>query len=95
MGLFQQVEGEAVVLVDSGVYKQVDIYTRDGYLYAKIGGGFVRLNRDGSTTKHRMRIDTMTWTGSLHSDKLGRLCTDKVESSLPLELEKRLLLLQG
>lgn len=32
MSFFKQVEGEAAVLVENGVYKQVDLYTRDGYL---------------------------------------------------------------
>lgn len=82
MGLFKQVEGEAAVLVDNGVYKQADIYTRDGYLYAKAAGGFVRLNSDGSTTKHRMRLDTLTWTAQLNVDRLGRLCEPAVEHSV-------------
>lgn len=74
MGLFQQVEGEAAIIVENGVYRQCDIYQRDGYLYAKVGSGFVRLMADRSTTKAKCRLDTLTWTGDLHRDSLGRLC---------------------
>lgn len=74
MGFFKQIEGEAAVMVEGGVYKQVDLYSRDGYLYAKAGGGFVRLMADGSTTKPRLRLDSLSWSGDLARDSLGRLC---------------------
>lgn len=73
MSFFQQVEGEAAILVERGVYKQVDLYVRDGYLYAKVSGGFVRLTKDGSTSKAHMRLVHMSWNGALYSDALGRL----------------------
>lgn len=87
MGLFQEVEGEAAVLVENGVYKQVPVYKRDGYLYAKIGGGFVRLFADGSTTKAKCRLDTLTWDNpkALGKDTLGKLCVlQEVQKSQPL-----------
>lgn len=88
MSFFQQVEGEAAVLVENGVYRQCDIYTRDGYLYAKVGSGFVRLMADGSTTKSRLRLDFMSWTGDLRRDGLGRLCTpDKAQMLLKAPAE--------
>jgi hypothetical protein len=93
MGLFQQVEGEAAILVHNGVYKQTDLYSRNGYLYAKIGGGFVRLNADASTTKSAMRLDTLTWTGALAKDALGRLCDPKVAGSTLLDAPRQQLLL--
>lgn len=77
MSFFQEIEGEAAVLVNNGVYIQVPLYVRDGYLYAKVGGGFVRLMADGATTKAKLRLDFMSWTGPLCRDGLGRLCTDK------------------
>lgn len=74
MSFFQEVEGEAAVLVENGVYKQVPLYVRDGFLYAKIGGGFVRIMADGATTKAKCRLDFMSWSGLLAKDALGRLC---------------------
>lgn len=76
MSFFQQVEGEAAILVENGVYRQCDLYSRDGYLFAKAGGGFVRLMVDGSTSKARARLDFMSWSGPLFSDGMGRLGTE-------------------
>lgn len=87
MGLFQEVEGEAAILIENGVYKQVPVFKRDGYLYAKAGGGFVRLYADGSTTKAKTRLDMLTWDnpGALGKDSLGKLCIlSEVEKSQPL-----------
>lgn len=75
MGLFVEVTGETATILQGGVYKQTKLYMRDGYYYAGIGGGFVRLNSDGSTSKPNCRLDTITTeTFTLARDKLGRLC---------------------
>lgn len=93
MSFFKEVEGEAAILIENGVYKQVPLYTRDGYLYAKIGSGFVRIMADGATTKSKMRLDFMSWTGPLFRDSLGRLCTEAVSGAkaLPGEHAQKLL----
>ena len=94
MGLFKEVEGEVAILVEGGVYKQAPLYTRNGYLYAKSNGGFVRLNADGSTTKAKCLLETLTWEGRLAADKIGRLCDpSQVRDALPLPEEKETLLL--
>jgi hypothetical protein len=80
MAFFKQCEGQAAVVIHNGVYRQCDVYTRDGYLYAKVGTGFVRIMQDGSTTKSKMRLDFLTWDGPLMHDGLGRLCTEEVKS---------------
>ena len=84
MSFFKEVEGEAAVLVENGIYRQVPISIRDGYLYAKVSGGFVRLYADGSTTKARMRLDFMSWEGPLFRDALGKLCTAEVPKAKAL-----------
>lgn len=84
MSFFREIEGEAAVLVENGIYKQVPLYTRDGFLYAKTGGGFVRLMADGSTTKARLRLDFMSWTGPLAKDARGRLCSPDVTGAKTL-----------
>jgi hypothetical protein len=93
MAFFKEVEGEAAIVITRGVYKQVPIYTRDGFLYAKVGCGFVRLMADGSTTKDKTRLDFMSWDGALRKDQFGRLCTGEVKHSKPLEDDKKQLLL--
>lgn len=93
MAFFKKVEGEAAVVVENGVYKQVDLYTRDGFLYAHVSGGFVRLFHDGSTTKAKMRLEHMSWHGPLARDALGRLCTPDTPDARSLErkVEQKLL----
>lgn len=93
MGFFKQVEGEAAVVVINGVYRQCDVFERDGYLYARAGGGFVRLFADGSTTKPKMRLDTISWTGAIHRDVHNRLCRPGVSGAKELEAPKAQLLL--
>lgn len=87
MSFFQEIEGEAAVLVENGVYKQVPLYSRDGYLYAKIGGGFVRLMADGATTKSKLRLEFMSWTGPLYRDSLGRLASKELRGKKTYVLE--------
>ncbi len=93
MGLFVEVEGEAAILVERGVYKQVPVFKRNGFLYAKASGGFVRLYADGSTTKAHCRLDTLTWDGALFRDSLGKLCSQEVSGATPLPQSQHQLLL--
>ena len=95
MGMFKQIEGENAVIVEGGVYKQADLYARDGYLYAKAGGGFVRLYADGSTSKAKCRLDVMTFDKPLCTDKFGRLCDASVSGARSLEKAKETRLLAG
>lgn len=92
MSFFKEIEGEAAILVSNGVYQQVPLFSRDGYLFAKIGGGFVRLMADGATTKSKLRLDFMSWEGPLFRDALGRLCTDAVKGAKPLGTDQQKLL---
>ncbi len=93
MSFFKEVEGEAAVLIENGVYRQVPIFVRDGFLYAKSSGGFVKLMADGSTTKAKMRLDFMSWNGPLYRDALGRLCGEKIAGvvALPAETAQKLI----
>jgi hypothetical protein len=86
MSFFKHVEGEAAVLVSRGLYRQTDLYTRDGYLYAKHGNGFARLMADGATTVPNLRLDFLTWSGpALARDALGRLCERSVAGARSLD----------
>jgi hypothetical protein len=94
MGLFCEVMGEVAIIVQGGRYQQVPVYTRDGYLYAKNGSGFIRLHSDGSTTLPKARLDQLTYDHPLGVDQLGRLCDlATVPGSKPLPQEKTQLLL--
>jgi hypothetical protein len=93
MGMFKNVEGDNVVVADNGVYKQCDLYTRNGYMFAKVSGGFVRLMADGSTSKARMRIDTVFTELGLATDGMGRLMQADAHGAKPLLPAKAQLLL--
>lgn len=94
MGFFKHVEGEAAIIIENGVYKQVDLYTRDGTLYAKTGGGFIKLMADGSTTKAKVRLEHLSFEGTLFRDRMGRLVAEDRPGAIPLE-EKRQQMLLG
>lgn len=94
MGLFQHVEGETAIIVERGVYRQVDVYIRDGILYAKSGSGFIKLNADGSTTKSHARLETLTWDGSpLAKTLYGALCENSRPGAKQLQAPEQLKLL--
>lgn len=93
MGLFKPSEGDTAVVVLNGVYKQAQLFTRDGYLYANVSGGFVRLNEDGSTSQPKMRLDHIDIAFELHRDPLGRLCTPDAPKATLCDERKATLLL--
>lgn len=76
MGLFVESEGDVAILQEKGTYRQVPIYTRNGYFFAKLGSGFIRLNADASTSKSTVRLETLDIAsgGQLAADNMGRLC---------------------
>lgn len=45
----------AVVITNTGVFKQVNLYKYDGLLYCKNGAGFIGLNADKSTTSKTIK----------------------------------------
>lgn len=73
--LFQKVEGENAIVVHNGVYRQCDVYERNGSLFAKVGPGFIRLYANGSTSQTKTRLETLAYDGPLYADQLGRLTT--------------------
>ena len=70
---FAILEGDHAILAEKGVYRQCDLYTHNGQLFAKIGGGFVRLNEDGSSSKPHVRLEELATEAPLYRDRFGRL----------------------
>lgn len=95
MGLFQPSEGDVAVIVSNGIHKQVPLYTWNGYLYANVSGGFVRLNEDGSTSHAKTRLVHLDIVSlELHRDSMGRLCCPSTDrKTTPLDEPKRQLLI--
>ena len=93
MSFFQQIKGEGCILINAGLFYQTTLWTRDGYLYAKHGAGWVRLMADGATSKAKLRLDFMTLPTPPCRDALGRLCMPAVAGAMSLTktAEQRLL----
>ena len=84
MSLFKELEGDVAIVVAGGVYKQVKLYTRNGFLFAGVSGGYVRLKADGTTSKDKMRLDHVETELPLHKDRLGRLGTSQIPNATAL-----------
>lgn len=90
---FKEIEGEAAIIIENGVYKQVPIFERRGELFAKSGGGFIRLMVDGSTSKAKARLDcisfdklAMTPTGKLLRSDIGLAGTRPLPQNTAMQL---------
>jgi len=92
MSLFKQVEGAAAIVVDGGISRQVEVFTRDGVLYAKVSGGFVKLMADGATSKAsgKMRLDFISIEDPLHRTATGVLCLGDAKGAKPLQAPERM-----
>ena len=91
MSGFNKLEGEFAITVSNGVYKQSDVYERNGYLYVKSGSGFVQLNHTGGTSTPKVRLDELNMETPIAMSKLGRLCIEGhvgVRDQKPLSSDK-------
>ncbi|MEX0302865.1 MAG: hypothetical protein AB3N24_10610 [Leisingera sp.] len=92
MSLFKELEGDVAIVVAGGVYKQVKLFTRNGFLFAGVSGGYVRLKADGTTSKDKMRLEHVETEVRLHKDRLGRLGTDQIPHATALASNETLLI---
>lgn len=81
MSAFKLIEGEYAIVSMSGTFKQVPLAERNGLLYAAVGGGYVQLRHDGSTSKDKLRLDEMSWEGTLAMNRFGKLCRPEVDGA--------------
>ena len=63
-------EGQAI-MVSRGVYRQVPVYARGGKVYARHGGGYVRLIQGGSTTAPNIRWVEIDTPNGAHVERNG------------------------
>lgn len=85
MSLFKEIEGDCAIVRISGVYKQLPLFTRNGYLYAAIGSnGYVRLKSDGTTSKPNMSLEHLETELELYHDSFSRLGTKRIPNAKKL-----------
>ena len=63
-------EGQAIV-VTRGVYRQVPVYARGEKIYARHGGGYVRLIQGGSTSAPNIRCVEIDTPNGAHVERNG------------------------
>lgn len=67
--MFQKRDGDVAILRRGGVYLQCPVYERHGFLYAKLGAGFVRLMASKSTSAPNATLDELYVTDDLVREK--------------------------
>lgn len=55
--LFKKIDSFVAVTRSKGVYRQVDVYARGGFMYIAHRGGFLRVFGDGKTTRPDVLVD--------------------------------------
>lgn len=72
-GLFHILDGDAVVLYRKGTFRQSEVYQRNGELFAKHSGGFIRLLHGGHTSLPDMMWEDLHISAGYSKGPLGRL----------------------
>ena len=72
MGLFHKIEDAQAIISSRGVYRQVDVYQRDGYVYVKWGNGFIWLGRNG-TSKPDVMFHELFVDDEIDYSRTGRM----------------------
>lgn len=82
MNLFSIIPDGVAIVHCRGVYRQVPIYARGGKIYAKHGGGFVRLGAHGDTSAPNIRWSDVDAGEGAYEARNGHLeYTPPVESA--------------
>lgn len=71
---FKHLVGETAILSQKGAFWQTDLYEWDGKLFAQVGGKYIRLKENGSTSKDGINIEMLCLDSPLQKDRFGRLC---------------------
>jgi|WetSurMetagenome_2_1015567.scaffolds.fasta_scaffold354503_2 hypothetical protein len=85
--MFKALDGDTCILVENGVYKVGALFEYNGYLFAKVGGGFVKLFENGSTSKAgRLTLESLQLDAArtLYRDPHGRIMTRKTNDKVSL-----------
>jgi hypothetical protein len=86
--LFKPLDGDMALLLQGGVFKPAELHERDGKLFARAAGGFVRLYKDGRTSKTGVSFTTLVTEEPLFVDRFGRLCLTSGDQRTPLAADE-------
>lgn len=85
---FKHLAGDTVILTQGGVWKTADLYSLDGALFAKWGGGFIRLRADGTTSKDGVNFTMLSTDQPIFADKFNRMTLSETPRRLQIENKK-------
>lgn len=77
MAVFTDLTGATVVLISGGVFRQTGVATYDGRYFAKFGGGYVALHREGGTSAPRVSWEALEGVNPHHRIGKSSLFKDK------------------
>ena len=95
MSLFKLRDGDQAIISTSGVQKQVNLYERNGYLFAGLSNNsFILLKSDGSTSKPNTFLIHIETDVPLYRGLFNRLGTKVIPKAelLDDDLKARLML---
>lgn len=73
---FRKLDGEFAITKQDGVFRQADVYERNGYLFVAHGNGFVQLQSTGGTSSPKVNLDELNMTTPVAMNPTGRLCIE-------------------
>lgn len=85
--MFKKLEGDRAMILQGGVFKECDLYSFNGGLFAKASGGYIRLKADGTTSKEGVRLHHIEYDEPLFQDRFGRLSVECREGFKPVQIE--------
>ncbi len=71
--MFNKIDGASAVVKRGGVYKTCDLYEYKGQLFVQWGGGYARLNLNGSSSVDKLNVDLLAYDGPLFANKFEQL----------------------
>lgn len=93
--MFTKLEGDVAILHSKGRLYQCDLYEWQGGLFAKQGGGFVRLRANGGTSVPSVTLKQVTTDRPLFADRFERLVIAPADGAAPLPQDRVLQLTKG
>lgn len=86
---FVEVEDAVAILVSKGTYYQSKVFERLGFIFVKVGSGFLKLYANGGTSSTKYRLEDLD-PGSLvlGRDSLGSLLAVSFGDPRELEVQK-------
>lgn len=73
---FSQVPEAFVVTLEKGIYRQTELYEKEGKLFAKQKGGYIVLFNDGKTSVPSVKWEGINGAGYKKKSTYGRLEID-------------------